>query len=74
MKQMKKKVIVLALASLSTINYAARPLTSGDVAGRDLNVPGLGWVGHVGIGTGDDVGWPTQIIIETLNVAPKPVI
>lgn len=55
-------------------SHARRPLASGDIAGRDLNVHGAGWLGHVGIGTGDDVGYPTQLIIEVLNEAPAPVI
>ena len=40
-------------------------IASGDVAGRKLLVRGFGWLGHVAIGTGDQTGLPTEILIET---------
>ncbi|STX45159.1 Uncharacterised protein [Legionella gratiana] len=64
-----KKILLFMLAAISFANQveARKPLASGDVLGRDLLIPGAGWIGHVGLGTGDDVGYPTQIIIEVLN-------
>ncbi|RAP34629.1 hypothetical protein B1207_15205 [Legionella quinlivanii] len=58
------------MVSIAFSAEARRPLASGDIAGRDLLIPGMGWIGHVGLGTGDDVGKPTQIIIEVLNESP----
>lgn len=55
---------------LANFTYARQPLASGDVAGRDLAIPGAGWTGHVAIGTGDGVGRPTQLVIEVLNESP----
>ena len=45
-------------------------IASGDIAGRKLIIPGLGWTGHVGLGTGDQTGLPTELIIETLRENP----
>ena len=73
-KNVHKKIIILAISALSGLTEAGRPLMSGDIVGRDLNQWPLGWIGHVGMGTGDDVGLPTQLIIEVLNEAPKPVV
>ncbi len=61
---------MLAAVSFANQVEARKPLASGDVLGRDLLIPGVGWIGHVGLGTGDDVGYPTQIIIEVLNENP----
>jgi hypothetical protein len=58
-KNMYKKIIILAISALSGLTEAGRPLMSGDIVGRDLNQWPLGWIGHVGMGTGDDVGLPT---------------
>jgi hypothetical protein len=71
---MNKKIVILAILALSGLVEAGRPLMSGDIVGRDLNQWPLGWIGHVGMGTGDNVGLPTQLIIEVLNEAPKPVV
>ena len=69
-----KKVLFVALSALYVNANAGRPLMSGDVIGRDLTFPTLGYFGHVGMGTGDDIGLPTQTILEVLNQAPKPII
>ena len=66
--------IIIAISVLSLPTFAGRPLMSGDIVGRDLDIPVVGKLGHVGMGTGDDVGFPTQLIIEVLNEAPRPVI
>jgi hypothetical protein len=73
-KNMKNKIIILAISAISSLSEAGRPLMSGDIVGRDLNQWPLGWIGHVGIGTGNYVGYPTQLIIEVLNEAPKPAV
>jgi hypothetical protein len=67
-----KKILSLILIAFSFVNQAEarKPLASGDILGRELLIPGAGWAGHVGLGTGDDVGYPTQIIIEVLNEQP----
>lgn len=66
---MRYKVIALIIAMV-TNGVNSRSLSSGDIVGRELLIPGLGWVGHVGIGTGDSVGSITYLIIETLNENP----
>ena len=48
----------------------AKPLYSGDIVGRDLAYPGMGWIGHVGIATGDNAGRESNLVIETLNESP----
>ncbi|STX28460.1 Uncharacterised protein [Legionella beliardensis] len=67
---MNKKILILMIAAIASQADARKPLASGDIVGRDLLIPGAGWIGHVGLGTGDDVGLPTQIIIEVLNESP----
>lgn len=62
-----KMDIIFGILLIAVSAEARKPLASGDIVGRDLLIPGLGWVGHVGIGTGDDVGKPTQLIVEVLN-------
>jgi hypothetical protein len=36
-------------------SLADAPSNVGDVPARDLNVPGLGWIGHVGVWTGSKI-------------------
>lgn len=59
---MKFRVVFCAMLACNTM-YAAR---SGEVIGRDLNYPHLGWIGHLGMATGDDVFLPTNILIEAM--------
>lgn len=68
------RIIILLISAISSLAEAGRPLMSGDIVGRDLNQWPVGWMGHVGLGTGNDVAFPTQLIIEVLNEAPKPVV
>jgi len=70
-KNMDKKIIVLVISALSGLTEAGRPLMSGDIVGRDLNQWPLGWIGHVGMGTGNDVGLPTRGPVEE---PPKVVV
>lgn len=71
---MKSKIIVSVLLlglqiNISTISYA-RQMSSGDIVGRELSLPGAGWAGHVGMATGDNVGQVTSTIIEALWETP----
>jgi hypothetical protein len=45
------RAVVLISALLTSPNCFA--LWTGDVLGRDLNVPGLGWLGHIGMDAGE---------------------
>ena len=41
---------ILAFLAVSMGKAAAGdPTTNGDIVGRDLRFPGLGWLGHVGM-------------------------
>jgi hypothetical protein len=72
-KGMKKAVLFLtSICALSSAQ--AKELVSGDVMARDLNIPGLGWAGHVGMATGDNIGQVSPYVIEALNEDPMPVI
>jgi hypothetical protein len=62
------KTIVICMFMMNSVN--AKGPYSGDILGRDLLVSRLGWLGHVGIGAGDNVGAPTGIVIEALNESP----
>jgi len=59
----KKIIAGIALCTLVTANVQALP-KSGEVIGRDLNLPPFGWLGHLAMATGDNVFRPTNIIIE----------
>jgi len=63
-------MITLGLALPITAAFAAKlakdPQDQSDIIGRDLNVPLLGAIGHVGLWTGDRV-------IEALNQTPAIV-
>lgn len=41
----------LSIAGLLSTVAHARKIYPGEIMGRDLNYPGLGWLGHVGITT-----------------------
>lgn len=60
------KKIALAILILSTNSTQARLMSSGDIVGRDLLLPGAGWAGHVGMATGEWIGHETPLIIEAL--------
>ncbi len=63
------KLYIAILSYTICVGAQAKYTASGDIVGRDLNIAGLGWVGHVGIGTGDLVGRTTNLVIEVLNEA-----
>lgn len=62
--------IALSIFSFNSVN--AKPAYPGDVLGRNLDYPGLGPLGHVGIATGDNLGTKAWVVIEALKA--KPVI
>jgi hypothetical protein len=45
---------------------ASNPSYPGDVVGRDLNYPSLGWIGHLGL-------WDGSNVIEVVNVSPNAI-
>ncbi len=49
-----KKLLTLGLSiTLVALNMTshAKKIFPSDIMGRDLNYPGMGWLGHVGIAT-----------------------
>ncbi len=60
---MKIKLVTIAVILASSTTFA-RPVCSGDVMGRDMIFPIVGRIGHLGIATGDDVYYPTNLTIE----------
>lgn len=57
-------VVVGCVLSVGAVWAApANPSSTGDVVGRDLNITGLGWAGHVGMYDGSR-------IVEVLNASP----
>lgn len=45
---------------------ASNPSYPGDVVGRDLNYPGLGWLGHLGL-------WDGANVFEVVNASPNAI-
>ncbi|MDF1683923.1 MAG: hypothetical protein P1U36_04615 [Legionellaceae bacterium] len=72
MNQMKIRCLIIAVVlSILSFNSAnAKPAYPGDILGRDLNYPGLGPLGHVGIATGDNQGSKAWVVIEALKKHP----
>ncbi|PYD06996.1 hypothetical protein DND62_31655, partial [Pseudomonas syringae pv. pisi] len=74
-----KKILILGLSiTLTAITSAsyAKKIFPSDIIGRDLNYPGMGWLGHVGIATrpmmdSSGMSTPANQVIEILN---EPVI
>lgn len=76
---MKKNLAVLGITlTLTTINCSpiyAKKIYPAEIMGRDLLIPGLGWVGHVGIATTymmspEGMGNNADQVIEVLNENP----
>ena len=64
------KTILTSLCLMPTLSYAWIAL--GNVMGRDLDVPGMGWIGHVGIVYAESYIPPDKVstqgrVIEVLN-------
>jgi hypothetical protein len=70
-----KKIFIIGLSfTLAAINSTshARKIFPSDIMARNLNIPGLGWVGHVGIATrfmmnASGMFKPADQVIEILN-------
>lgn len=60
---MKLKLIAASILILSN-GIHARAVVSGDVMGRDMDIPVAGKIGHVGLATGDAVFQPATLTIE----------
>jgi len=66
-------ITITALAC--SVTYA-KHIYPAEIMGRDLNIPGLGWAGHVGISnadgfTAEDMMQDAYLVTEVLN---EPVI
>lgn len=64
---MKKITFVLLCVSSNFTYSQALTILPGEVIARDLNTPGLGSVGHVGITMGPTIGKPAAMVVEVLN-------
>ena len=70
-----KKLLILVLSiAITTVTSAthAKKIFPSDIIGRDLNYPGMGWLGHVGIATrsmtdSSGMSTPANLVIEILN-------
>ncbi len=59
-------LLLVSVTNSSAAKFVKNPQDQSDILGRDLNVPGLGGIGHVGLWTGDRV-------IEALDQTPAIV-
>lgn len=50
--------------------YSALPVYPAEIVGRDLYLPGLNWVGHIGITTAPTLEEDASEVIEVLNTSP----
>jgi hypothetical protein len=64
------KLYIAILSYTICVSAQAKNVYSGDVVGRELNIPPLWAAGHVGIATGDWVGSTTNLVIEALKDTP----
>ena len=60
---MKRVLTAAAFACAATLVHAANPWQNADMVGRDLNVPLLGSIGHVGLWSGA-VGYVIEMLDE----------
>ncbi len=58
-----KPLAVCVLSMLPIVSMAGNPSSVGDIVGRDLNILGLGWAGHVGM-------WNGSNVVEVLSKSP----
>lgn len=69
-------IIEVAIAAFVYSSACAKQIYPAEILGRDLNYPGLGWAGHVGIATTNmssakGMSQNADQVIEILN---EPVI
>jgi hypothetical protein len=71
MKASFRLLLALGLMSPALLLAQKDPSSSADVIGRDLNLKGFGWIGHVGLWTGASVlevlDKPEAIQLNTLK-------
>jgi len=70
---MKVKLVTMAVI-LASGAVLARPVVSGDVLGRDMDVPVLGKIGHLAMATGDNIFGPTDTTIEMEPNGKKSIV
>lgn len=66
----KNSFLLILLFSLLQSANAALPIYPAEIIGRDLSVPRLGWIGHVGITTAPYLNQDAYQVIEVLNEQP----
>lgn len=59
--------ISIMIVAISSVTHAKK-IYPAEIMGRDLNYPGLGWLGHVGIATANTIGENANLVIEILHV------
>ena len=74
---MKNKQLValgmsITIAAISSPAVQAKSIYPAEIMARDLNYPGLGWLGHVGIATASmmdpsGMNQNANLVIEILN-------
>ncbi len=65
-------IIFVTFLSLSTIKAYSlpTPIYPAEIVGRNLNIFGMGWAGHVGITTAADISQVSNQVIEVMNDTP----
>lgn len=72
MKMKKQILLSLGLCGLVWHAHAYHRVLPGHILGRELNVNGAGWMGHVGLATAPLISHVASQVLEVLN--EKPVI
>src|SRR3990167_2166279 len=68
--------ICLSLIAFPGSSSYAKQIYPAEIMGRDLNIPGLGWIGHVGLATANmmnpsGMNQNANLVIEILN---EPIV
>lgn len=71
----KKIALNIAMLTLMSSSTYAKQIFPAEIMGRDLQIPGLGWAGHVAIATThmmspEGMGYNADQVIEILNENP----
>ena len=69
----KNSIPAFLISFLATQAHSALPIYPGEIVGRDLNIFGAGWAGHVGITTAPFLDQDAYQVIEVLKDA-DPII
>lgn len=70
---MKLTLLATSILILSS-SIHARAVVSGDVMGRDMDIPLAGKIGHLGLATGDAIFQPTTLTIEMEPNGNKSIV